>query len=79
MQRPARGEASWRLRPASWWRASCALVAIGTFGEGRGLALDARAAGLGVGLGAVWLRAPFALVVVAATAAAAGLRALGVG
>jgi branched-subunit amino acid transport protein len=54
------------------------LVAISTFGEGRGLALDARAAGLGVALGAVWLKAPFAVIVVAATATAAGLRALGV-
>ena len=44
-----------------------------------GLALDARAAGLAVALGAVWLRAPFAVVVIAATATAAGLRALGVG
>jgi uncharacterized membrane protein len=35
-----------------------ALVAIGSFGDGRALALDARAAGLAVSLGAVWLRAP---------------------
>jgi branched-subunit amino acid transport protein len=55
------------------------LVAISTFGEGRDLTLDARAAGLVVALGAVWLCAPFAVVVVAATATAAGLRALGVG
>ncbi len=55
------------------------LVAISTFGHGRGLALDARAAGLAVALGAVWLRAPFALVVVAATATAAGLRLVGIG
>jgi hypothetical protein len=55
------------------------LVAISTFGEGRGLALDARAAGLGIALGAVWLRAPFPAVVIAAAATAAGLRALGVG
>jgi branched-subunit amino acid transport protein len=55
------------------------LVAISTFGEGRGLALDARAAGLGVALGAVSLRAPFAVVVIGATATAAGLRALGIG
>ena len=56
-----------------------ALVAISTFGEGRSLVLDARAAGLGVALAAVWLRAPFAVVVIAATVTAAGLRALGVG
>ena len=55
------------------------LVAISTFGDGRGLSLDARAAGLAVALGAVWLRAPFAVVVIGATATAAGLRALGVG
>ena len=56
-----------------------ALVAISTFGDGRGLTVDARAAGLAVALGAVWLRAPFAVVVIAATVTAAGLRALGVG
>ena len=54
-----------------------ALVAISTFGDGRSLALDARAAGLGVALVAVWLRAPFAVIVIAATVTAAGLRALG--
>jgi branched-subunit amino acid transport protein len=56
-----------------------ALVAISTFGDGRALALDARAAGLGVALAAVWLRAPFVVIVVGATATAALLRALGVG
>ena len=56
-----------------------ALVAISTFGDGRGLAVDARAAGLAVALAAVWLRAPFAVIVLAATLTAAGLRALGVG
>jgi branched-subunit amino acid transport protein len=55
------------------------LVAISTFGDGRGLTIDARAAGLAVALGAVWLRAPFAVVVISATVTAAGLRALGVG
>ena len=55
------------------------LVAISTFGDGRGLTVDARAAGLAVALVAVWLRAPFAVVVIAATLTAAGLRALGVG
>ena len=56
-----------------------ALVAISSFGDGRALALDARAAGLAVALGAVWLRAPFAVVVIAATLTAAGLRVLGAG
>jgi branched-subunit amino acid transport protein len=56
-----------------------ALIAISTFGQGRSLVLDARAAGLAVALVAVRLRAPFAVVVIAATVTAAGLRALGVG
>ena len=56
-----------------------ALIAISTFGEGQSLVLDARAAGLGVAVVAVWLRAPFAVVVVVATLTAAGLRALGIG
>lgn len=56
-----------------------ALVAVSTFGQGRGLVLDARAAGLAVAIVAVRLRAPFAVVVIAATATAAGLRALGAG
>ena len=53
------------------------LVAISTFGDGRGLALDARAAGLGVACIAVALRAPFAVVVIAAIGCAAALRAVG--
>ncbi len=56
-----------------------ALVAISTFGDGRSLVLDARAAGLGVALAAMWLRAPFAVIVIAATLTAAALRALGAG
>jgi branched-subunit amino acid transport protein len=56
-----------------------ALIAISTFAEGRSLVLDPRAAGLGVALAAVWLRAPFAVVVIAATVTAAGLRGVGVG
>jgi branched-subunit amino acid transport protein len=56
-----------------------ALIAISTFGDGRSLVLDARAAGLGVALAAVWLRAPFAVVVIAATLTAAGLRLVGIG
>lgn len=53
-----------------------ALVVVQTFaGDGR-LVLDARAAGLAVGAVLVLLRAPFLLVVVAAAATAAVLRAL---
>jgi hypothetical protein len=39
--------------------------------------LDARAAGLAVALVAVWRRAPFIVVVVAAVAATAAVRAIG--
>jgi branched-subunit amino acid transport protein len=56
-----------------------ALVAISTFGDGRSLALDARAAGFAVALGGVWLKAPFAAIVIAGAGTAAGLRALGIG
>lgn len=53
-----------------------ALVATGTFGTVDGLALDARAVGLLVAALALWRRAPFALVVLAAAAATAAVRAL---
>lgn len=54
-----------------------ALVATGTFGAPTGLVVDARAAGLAVAALAIQRRAPFALVVVAAAAATALVRALG--
>ena len=54
-----------------------ALVVVQAFAGGdRQLVLDARAAGLAVGVGLVLLRAPFLLVVVAAAATAAAVRAL---
>ena len=53
-----------------------ALVAVQTFGSGRALVLDARAAGVAVALVAVLLRAPFLLVVVLAAATAAIVRAV---
>ena len=53
-----------------------ALVVVQAFAEDRALVLDARAAGLAVGLALVLLRAPFLLVVVAAAATAALVRAL---
>lgn len=53
-----------------------ALIAVQTFGDGRSLVIDARAAGLAVGALAVWKRAPFIVVVVLAAAAAAAVRAL---
>ncbi|MFG1928229.1 AzlD domain-containing protein [Cryptosporangium sp. NPDC048952] len=52
-----------------------ALVAVQTFGDGRSLALDARAAGIAVAIVAVLLRAPFLVVVVLAAATAAVVRA----
>lgn len=53
-----------------------ALVVVQAFGGHRALVLDPRAAGLAVGLALVLVRAPFLLVVVAAAATAALLRAL---
>ncbi|WP_093841383.1 AzlD domain-containing protein [Streptomyces aidingensis] len=55
-----------------------ALTAIQTVDDGTGApVLDARAAGLAAAAVAVLLRAPFLLVVVAAVAVTAGVRALG--
>jgi len=60
-----------------------ALIAVQVFAtgstNGQHLALDARAAGLGVAVVALLLRAPFLVVVVLAAAAAAVLRLLGWG
>jgi len=57
-----------------------ALVAVQTFtGSGGALTLDARAAGVAVGVTALLLRAPFLVVVILAAATAATLRALGWG
>ncbi|MGE9806993.1 MULTISPECIES: AzlD domain-containing protein [unclassified Janibacter] len=57
-----------------------ALIAVQTFtGHGGAWALDARAAGVGVAIVLLILRANFLVVVVAAAAVAAALRALGWG
>jgi uncharacterized membrane protein len=53
-----------------------ALIATSTFADGRALALDPRAAGLAAAGAAVMLRAPFLVVVAAATATTAALRLL---
>jgi len=53
-----------------------ALVAINTFGAGRALTLDARVLGVGVGVLAIWRRAPVLLVVVLAAAVTAAVRAI---
>ncbi|MFE7131770.1 AzlD domain-containing protein [Streptomyces sp. NPDC057638] len=53
-----------------------ALIAQQTFGTGDALTIDARAAGLGAAALALVLRAPFLVVVGAAVAVTAGVRAL---
>lgn len=53
-----------------------ALTAVQIFGDGQGLVLDARAAGLVFAVGALLLRAPFLVVVVGAAVVAALLRLL---
>ena len=54
-----------------------ALVALQTFGDGRSLTIDARVVGLAAAGLAVWRRAPFVVVIVAAAVATALARALG--
>lgn len=53
-----------------------ALIVTNTFASGRHLEVDPRAAGLGVALVAVLLRAPVLVVIVAAAGTAALLRAI---
>jgi branched-subunit amino acid transport protein len=53
-----------------------ALAAVQTFGAGRSLVLDSRAAGLAFAVVALALRAPFLVVVIGAAAVAAALRAM---
>jgi branched-subunit amino acid transport protein len=54
-----------------------ALILVQTLGEGQRLVLDARVPALAVAAILVWRRAPFLVVVLAAAATAAVLRALG--
>ena len=54
-----------------------ALTAQQTFADGHALVLDARVAGLAAAAVALVLRAPFLLVVAAAVAVTAGVRAMG--
>ena len=53
-----------------------ALIAVSTFGDDRALTLDARAAGVAVAALAVWRQAPFIVVILAAAATTALLRAV---
>lgn len=54
-----------------------ALILVQTLGDGRQLVLDARVPALAVAAVLVWRRAPFLIVVLAAAATAALLRAAG--
>ena len=54
-----------------------ALILVQSVGDGHRLVIDARLPALGVAAVLVWRRAPFLVVVLAAAATAAGLRALG--
>ncbi|WP_037856852.1 AzlD domain-containing protein [Streptomyces sp. NRRL S-340] len=54
-----------------------ALTAQQTFSDGRVLVLDARAAGLAAAAVALFLRAPFLVIVAAAVVVTAGVRAMG--
>jgi branched-subunit amino acid transport protein len=56
-----------------------ALFSVQAFTSGRELVLDARVAAVGVAAVLLWRHAPFIVVVVAAAAVAAGLRAFGWG
>jgi len=56
-----------------------ALVVTQTFADGAALVIDARLAAIAVAAIALWLRAPFIVVVVLGALAAAGVRALGWG
>ena len=53
------------------------LVVVQTFGDQQELVLDARAPAVAAAGIAVWLRAPFLVVVLLSAVVAAGLRALG--
>lgn len=53
-----------------------ALVVVNTFAGDRRLELDARAVGLAVAIVATWRRAPFVVVVLAAAASTALVRAV---
>jgi branched chain amino acid efflux pump len=54
-----------------------ALIATQTAGSGHRLVLDARVPALAVAAVLTWRRAPFLVIVLAAAATAAGLRAMG--
>jgi branched-subunit amino acid transport protein len=53
-----------------------ALIGVSTFAAGRALVLDARAAGVGVAALTAWNRLPLPVVIAAAVATTAALRAV---
>jgi hypothetical protein len=53
-----------------------ALIVVATFGAGRALVLDARAAGVAAAAVAAWRRVPFPLVLLVAAVVTASIRAL---
>lgn len=56
-----------------------ALVVTQTFADGAALVIDARLAAIVVAAVALWLRAPFIVVVILGAVTAAGVRLLGIG
>lgn len=71
-------ESSLRLLPLAAVALLAALAATAALTEAGGFAGFARPAGVLVGVLLAWRRLPFAVVIVAAAATAAGLRLLGV-
>jgi hypothetical protein len=53
-----------------------ALIVVSTFSDGRALVLDARAAGVAVGIVLLLVRVPLVVALVAAAVAVAGIRLL---
>ena len=74
-----RGRMEERLRPVTSLLPAAlfsALVAVQTLGRDGDLVVDARVPGVVAGVIAVWLRAPFVVVVIVAMAVTAGGRAV---
>lgn len=70
---PVRVEELLGLLPAALFGA---LIVVSTFGDGQSLVVDARLAGLAAAALAVWRRANFVVVVLAAAVATAAVRAI---
>jgi len=70
---PVRIEELLGLLPAALFGA---LILVSTFGEGQSLVIDARAAGLAAAAVAVWRRAGFVVVVLAAAVVTGAVRAI---